>query len=507
MQTKNKREHASLAATSLGSMVTQLRSKLAEAESKIETFRATSGLLQGSSSASISNQQLGELSTQLAAARNTMADAQAKSRLIRNTLQRGKLDEVSDVAKDDLVRRLSEQRATLRGRSALEARTLGPSHPRMQELSAQLVSTEAELRGAAERSARALENDARIANSRVENILAAIETDKRRVGGTGNDQAQLRELELEAKLIREQLESNTTRYREALARQQSLSTPSDARIISRAIVPDRPSFPKAIPILIFALLGALMLSTAGVVAAELLSGRALVPVSAAVPMQYAQSGRIESAAQAQQAAAAIKDIDPMDGLDVGSGLLAKRLLSAETRDYAMRVLVCAGSSQLDAGFSVEPLARALASQRRVVLVDFGGRVLEHAKGLSDLMEGQVGFADIIERDNGSRLHLVGRGTNEVTPGADLDAVIDALSQTYDFVFMLEPQFDQTGGFAAMLAPAADKVLIVIGPDNSREDCRVLQDVLTASGAGDVVVLEAPHARVPANDRSGALAAA
>ncbi len=507
-QSKTKKERASLAATSLASIVNELRSKLAEAESKVETFRSNSGLMQGSTSANIANQQLGELSTQLAAARNTMADAQAKARLIRATLQRGRLDEISDVAKDDLVRRLGEQRATLRGRIAFEARTLGPSHPRMQELNAQLASAESELRGAADRTARALENDARIANSRVENILAAIESEKKRVGGTGGDQAQLREYELEAKLIREQLEANTNKYREALARQQSLSTPSDARIISRAVVPDRPTFPKKIPILIFAAIGGLLLSLGSVIAAELLSGRALRPASSGDPRDFVvpeMNDMARTALRGRETASEDDKVEP--GLDPATIRLAKRLLAANTRDYAMRILVCAGSRELDAGFAVEPLARAMSQQRRVVLVDFGGRVLENGKGLSDLIAGETGFADIIERDEGSRLHMVGRGTSQVEIGADLDDAIDALSQTYDFVFMLAPQTDEGAAFAAQMATAVDKALIFAGEGVSRASVRELQDALKVGGAGEVVVIGKSDVSMPANDARASLQAA
>lgn len=497
-QSKAKKEQASLAASSIGAVVADLRTRLAEAESKVEAFRSNAGLFQGSTATSITNQQLGDLSTQLAAARNTMADAQAKARLIRASLQRGRLDEISDVANDDLVRRVAEQRATLRGRLALEARTLGPSHPRMQELNAQLASTESELRSAAERRAKGLENDARIASARVENILSAIESEKRRVGGTGNDQAQLRELELEAKLIREQLESNTTKYREALARQQSASTPSDARIISRALVPEKPTFPKTIPILAFALIGGLMLSTAGVVSAELLSGRAMHPgriPPAPAPLDGGPDGvRVGPRLSARSRAREALGVGAPAGLGAAARL-AQRCLLADTHTYAMRILACDLAGGRDA---VDDFARTLAEGKRAILVDFTGEILPGAPGLCELVQGEAGFADVIEREGASRLHLLGRGSGIVEVSEDLDAVIDALSQTYDFVIMLAGAYEGQGASALQLAPAADKAVLVADARVQAPQISALRDGLAAEGVREIVVFGETSA-VAAND--------
>jgi uncharacterized protein involved in exopolysaccharide biosynthesis len=55
---------------------------------------------------------------------------------------------------------------------------------------------------------------------------------------------ELRALEREAAAQRDLLESLLARYREALARTDTSYLPADARIISRAVAPMDPSFPK-----------------------------------------------------------------------------------------------------------------------------------------------------------------------------------------------------------------------------------------------------------------------
>ena len=59
-----------------------------------------------------------------------------------------------------------------------------------------------------------------------------------------------------------------------MARENAASTPADARVISRAVAPQLPSFPKKVPIIAIATIAGLVLSLGLLVARELLSGRA-----------------------------------------------------------------------------------------------------------------------------------------------------------------------------------------------------------------------------------------
>jgi polysaccharide biosynthesis transport protein len=492
-QSKAKRDRASVSAASLATLISELRTKLAEAETRVETFRASTGLLMGANNATVPTQQLGEISSQLAAARNAMAESQAKARLIRSLLQRGRLDELSDVARDDLVRRVSEQRSNLRARLASEARTLGPAHPRIQELTAQLSTIERELRSAGSNVARGLENDAQIARSRVDNLVAAIEQQKQQVGDTSADQVKLREYEMEAKLLKEQLEGNTTKYREALARQQSESTPADARVISRAVVPDKASFPKVIPILLFAAIGAMVLTIAWIIAAELLSGRALIPVSAASSGPTLAPRAVSAPLPGgDRPSPASGDGGKEDGLDPAARRVLSRMLRFNTGAYAARVLACSPGGRVDPGASVEPLARTLAGERRAVLVDLSGRALAGLPGLSDLISGEASFADVIHRDPGSRLHLVGAGTGAVAITEELDDALDALSQTYEFVLLVAPQND-ADQLALQLAPAIDFALLAVSAAAAGDEAIAMQNELLAAGAGQALLLVATAA--------------
>ncbi len=156
-QSDAKRGSARTAAASLASLIADLRTRAAEAESKADAFRSQSGLLVGTNNNTITAQQLAEISTQLAQARTAEADSQAKAKLLRDMIRQGRISEVPDVANNELIRRISEQRVNLRAEIALQSRTLLPGHPHMQELNAQLKDVDNQLRAAGEKAVRTLE--------------------------------------------------------------------------------------------------------------------------------------------------------------------------------------------------------------------------------------------------------------------------------------------------------------------------------------------------------------
>jgi len=538
LQSRTKREAARAAAASLATLIGELRTKLAQSEANMEAFRASSGLMLGSNNSTLPVQQLSDVNAQLATARATQAEAQAKARVLRDAIRTGRLNEVPDIAKDDLIRRVSEQRITLRGQLALEARTLGPEHPRIKDLHAQLAAVDADLRSSIDKAARALENDARIAGARVDNLQAAVEQQRKTIGNASGDEVRLRELEREVKVYKDQLDSSTTKYQEAMARQESQSTPGDARVISRAIAPQLPSFPKKMPIIVLATLAGFVLSLGAVLMSEFLSGRAYgVADDDGAYESYvapaALSGMEPGAAKSRLS----RDVEPplddphdesqdrtfaRDAVmavraDEASGAggatqevfasAARRLLGAAGTDYAIRVLVCCPDAKAASRDTAFPLGRELAVEARTILVDFrhDGRQLRR-EGLAELLKGDASFEQVIHRDRGSRLHVLERGIGDVEISDDLEVVIDALSQTYEFVVLATtvPEADE---LTLGLAPAADFAAVVLNQAGQQQAGAELGATLVDSGAGEFLIIKAygttPRMRAEARRRESA----
>lgn len=489
MQQEAKRDNARGAAQSLGALVNDLKTRVTDAEDRAEEFRVKQGLFVGGNNTSISAQHLSDLNNQLSLSRTAHADAQAKAKVLRDMLRQGRIGDIPDVANNALIRNISERRVTLRAQLALELRTLLPGHPRIKELQAQLADLDHEWRGAADSTARTLENEARIAGSRVENLTHALDTQKKVAGAAGADEVHLRELERSARLYKEQLEIATAKYQEALARESAKATPADARIIQRALAPQLPSFPKKVPITAFVTLAGLMLSAGAIISGELLSGRASPRARPARPEAEAAPALAESAAPPAEAPSApiAATIDDRQGPARKAAPCVKALVAN-----------CDGPAQaFDAAVAV---SRGLSRQGRAILVaaDAGDEAYdqllptgaERPKGLTDFIAGEAEFAQIIHRDAGSRLHVIPAGPGVPAglgggaPRDEMSPAVDALAQTYDFVVFATSSRDN----AVTLAPLFD-VALVAGADAA---ARELHDELAGAGA-DVHLLEAPDA--------------
>src|SRR4051812_28141875 len=270
LQQNARQEQAKSASQWLSGEIDNLRKKVSEAESRVEDFRSRSSLFVGTNNTTLSNQQMGELNTQLNNARALKSDAESKAGLIREMLQSGKPIEASEVLNSELMRRLSEQRVTLRAQLAEQSSTLLDGHPRIKELKAQLGDIDRQIREEASKVSRSLENDARIAAGRVDSLSASLEASKKQATSTNGQDVQLRAMEREAKSQRDLLESYLAKYREATARENIDAAPADGRIISRALVSNTPAFPKKLPIVLIATLATLMLCAGSIATGELL---------------------------------------------------------------------------------------------------------------------------------------------------------------------------------------------------------------------------------------------
>ena len=508
LQQSARQEQAKSAGQWLSGEIDNLRKKVADAESRVEDFRSKSSLFVGTNNTTLSNQQMGELNTQLNNARALKSDAESKARLIREMLQSGKPIEASEVLNSELTRRLSEQRVTLRAQLAEQSSTLLDGHPRIKELKAQLADLDRQLREEASKISRSLDNDARIAGGRVDGLSASLDQLKRQATSSNGQDVQLRALEREAKAQRDLLESYLAKYREATARENIDAAPADGRIISRATVSNTPAYPKKLPIVLIATLASLMLSAGAIATGELL--RMTAPRNAAfafardpirAPAPAAVAAAIDQPAPAVDELSVEMPSEPVAEISTESTEIEQ--LADDIRqagDAARKVTILGTAAHESITLTVLTLARLIARDARVVVVDLSGSspafaeasIDPAAPGLAELMLGETSFSQVITKDRLSRVHLVSAGR----PGFDrallqsprLTLAIDALLRVYEHVLLDAGAASDLP--AAMLTAQARAVVV---PDASMNaDARALMcEQFKAAGFSDVTMLSMP----------------
>ena len=522
LQQGARRDQAKSAGQWLAGEIENLRKKVAEAESRVEDFRSGSSLFVGTNNTTLSNQQMGELNTQLNNARALRSDAESKARLIREMLQSGKPIEASEVLNSELIRRLSEQRVTLRAQLAEQSSTLLDNHPRIKELKAQLADLDRQIRDEAGKISRSLDNDARIASGRVEGLSANLDQLKKQASSANGQDVQLRALEREAKAQRDLLESYLAKYREATTRENIEAAPADGRIISRASVSNIPAYPKKLPIVLIATLATLMLSTGLIVTSELLrmtiprAAAAFVSVSAPLrepaakvfgpPAEPRFAAEYKLAAESRPAVESEPAVEPVAvplAPEIESELpeveqLAEKLLAAGVAARKVTILGTASSESITQ--TALTIARLLARKARVIVVDLTAAsptisavsVDPNAPGLAEMMQGEASFTQVITRDRLSRTHLVSSGRvgsdRTLLQSPRIGLAIDALLKVYDHVLL---DAGSASDLPAELLTSQARAVVVPDASMAADARKLMCDQLKAVGFSDVTMLSKP----------------
>jgi polysaccharide biosynthesis transport protein len=501
----------------LSGEIDKLRTKVADAEAAVERYRSKASLFVGANNLSLSNQQLGDYNSQLAAARAQKADAEAKARLIRDALRAGAPIEFSDFTNSELLRRLSEQRVTLRAQLAEQSSTLLPAHPRIKELRAQIADLEAQMRTEAERLARSLENDAKLADSRMGTLDTGLDALKQQASVSNEQDVQLRALERDAKSQRDLLESYLAKYREATARDSIDAVSPDARVISTATVSNTPSWPKALPTILVAALGMLALSVGFALTSELL---------AAMPMQTtalapSEAAPVETGRPPKGRGVKTDRARPVLGARAAIGVPLETIQAlgreiAAAGENARRITVLGTARHVGTTVTAITLARGLARKGRVVLIDLA---LESpdlsviaadpaAPGIAELIQGSASYGEIITRDRHSDMHLVVAGrvladADAIIASQRLSVTLEALARSYDYLVIDAGAMpDIAAERFAEFAPQA--ALIASGMDNLAT-IEIRERLLRAGFAGVSVLVSGPAEQAAEAGRAQAAA--
>ena len=494
MQQVAKQDQTHAAGVWLAGEIDKMRVKVADAEAKVEAYRAQSNLYVGSNNTSLSSQQLTEINSQISAARGQQADLEARAMQLRALIKSGQPIDSSDIANSESMRRLSEQRMILRAQLAEQSTTLLDQHPRIKELKAQIAELDQLMRSEGERLARQLENDAKVSGDRIKTLTASLNQAKKSASRSNEQDLELRALEREAKTQRDLLESYLAKYREATARESINAAPPEARIISRASPAIKAAYPKKLPMLLIAAFAGFALAAGFTVTGALLAAPspAYVRHGHAAPtapvMPQMTSPTLVPPVRAESAAATV----PLSGIED----IARSLV--QSGDSGRSVAVVGAEHNVGTTFAAITLARTLAESAKVVLVDLAFTAPNlslistdpNASGIAELIRGTTSFGDIITRDQYSRVHLVvtGKINNEaatLSGSPMLATVVEALARSYEHVVL---DIGAASDIAlTRFAPLATRAVLVTA-DPASPATRTARECLTTAGFSEVGVL-------------------
>eukprot|EP00913_Durusdinium_trenchii_P021312 g20025.t1 len=505
--------------------IADLTEKVKQAEERVADYRSRNGLFQTSETGSFSSQQLNDISNELARVRAERANAEAKAENVRTALKAGRQsDTLAEVVGSQVIQRLKEAEANLQAQISDQAIVLLEGHPRLKGLRAQLAGIRQQIDVETKKILGSLDSEADVARLRERQLIAQLNTLKADTARAGEEEVGLRALEREAAAQRQLLESYLSRYREATSKLGNNATPADARVVSQAVEPSEPYFPKVIPIVTVAALATLLVGCLVVIVAELFSGRALRPVGsgeevavrpssagaarastpAPVPARAGETPAAVVVAEAPVAAAAVRGEDrpshspsaaaePADeSFTIGS--VARYL---QRHDVPVALVVSPGGDE--GSTATVMLARAVAEGgRTVILIDLAGSacptrlMAEHDRlsGITDLLCGESAFGDAIHRDRLSDAHIIPQGTSDparAMRAADrLTMIIDALSEAYDLVVIECGAADIDG--LRRLARGGSTELVLSVPGFSDGDMAGMVTTYGEAGFANVLIM-------------------
>ncbi|NKM24905.1 GumC family protein [Rhizobium laguerreae] len=500
-----------------------LRQKVSEAERKVAEYRTSHGLLQTNGTTTFPAQQLNDISAELTRVRGDKANAEARAQAVRNALSSGEAsDTLPDIMSSQAIQRLKGTESGLQSQVSDLQTSLLNNHPRLKSLRAQLSDIRTQIRQETQKILASIENESKVADLRASELERQSDTVQANSARAGEDEVGLNALEREANAQRQLLETYLVRYREAASRADSNSSPADARIVSRAVEPVDPYFPKVVPIVVVASVATLIMSAIFIMLAELFSGRALRPTDASPETIEAEAVVEEKhVPQAAPIAAAGKPAQP--------SMLAVVADKEDTiEDVKVAEEVPEDEPEDDNEFSVASVADYLAGSRaplaiaisptgdngsaatvsltrmladaghRVILIDMTGSgyptelMVEDPAvlGVTDLLCGEAAFGDTIHGDRLSDAHLIPQGQSDVRRamrGVDrLSLLLDALAAAYDLVVVECGSADVAG--VSRLTRSRDVEIILSLPEVEETIFVALMTEFQAAGYERVVLM-------------------
>jgi succinoglycan biosynthesis transport protein ExoP len=489
--------------------VADLQERVREADNKVQRFKQEHRITDANGKL-VNEQELSELTTELARARARTSDAKARSDQMQRILASGKIPEaVPDALKSTGLDRLKAQYAEIVRQEANFRTTLGERHPALQEVQTQLRDTRQLIVTEVKRIAESAVNEYQQARANEAEMGRRAEGSRDTTNLTNQAIVELKELERDADATRTVFE-RFLRARESIT--ADLTEGPASRVIAPASPPTGPSSPKSFAILAIALASGLFLGAGGALVREYVAASSAAPragatifaesaapaallrpvgrvpfVGNAAPRSALQRARDLINLRAAPAVVATEDSlldayarDPASAFSRAITDAAQALgLNADRRgtNAARSLLVVSPTAGAGKTAIAVNLARAAAATGASVLLIDANPTNPSLRQLFDTAA-QPGLIDLPgETRMIYPIDVSGKGELYVVPILDAEAAavrrlsrrsmtqrFEGIGANFDLVIMDGPSLDDAD-HARLLAGAADRTVMVVDASN------------------------------------------
>jgi polysaccharide biosynthesis transport protein len=492
-----------------------LRKQVAQSEGAVEEYRRRAGLLQSKEGTLIS-QQVTNLNTQLIVARTERAAADARLDQVRQMVRAaGNAQAAADVLGSPTIQELSRQETEIKRKIADLSQEMGDRHPRLISARAELKDLESKIGAEVNKVVQKLESEAGVARAREVALQRSTQELESRLGEANASEVQLRALERESNANKTLLQQFLSRFEEITAQSDLAGTQTNARILSKAVVPERPSEPKKVQLLSLIFFAASALAAAIVLLVENMdrgfrSGDqieqsmgvrtlGLVPVLKARRRAGGPQGFV------------VKNSSSLFGESIRS--VYTSILISHAKPAPKTVLLTSSQPKEGKSTLAGCLTRICAiSGKRAVLVEADLRKphvhrllgVPQSPGLTEFYRGEARLQDILHEDKATGAFVIPSGRLGVDPtmvlgSAQMRELLADLAGEFDLVLVDSPPLMAVSD-ARLLAPEMDAIIFVVRWGKThrevvRQSLRELLDTGAALG-GIVLSMVDPdkHAR-------------
>jgi succinoglycan biosynthesis transport protein ExoP len=252
----------------------ELRQQASDAYKAVQDFKSAQNIMIGPDGKLSNDVELDQLGVALAKARADASQAQAKLDRITGILeQRSKRPDinipdpiVTDALSNPVITKLRQQFLEDQNKMTEWSAKYGANHSAVQNLRTDMMTIQSSIWDEVSRIAESYKSEYQITKSQEESIDRRMTEVFQKSAATRQSQVRLRELETAATSYRNIYETFLSRFTQSVQQQSFPST--EARVVTEASPPRKPSWPKATLTLALAAVCGLMFGIMGAVARE-----------------------------------------------------------------------------------------------------------------------------------------------------------------------------------------------------------------------------------------------